>query len=261
MSDMLRIENLILRFGGISAIDGISFDIPEREITALIGPNGAGKTSVFNCITGFYPPTSGRILITENGIATDISGKNPSSIAREGIARTFQNIRLFNEMTALENVMIGMDKSLTSGAFSAIFKTPAFLKEERETVERSFELLRELGLSDSCNIAAKKLPYGARRRLEIARALAAVPRLLLLDEPAAGMNHNETRELDDLILNIRDNRGIAILLIEHDMSLVMRISERVLVMDYGRLIADGTPDQIRHNHEVIEAYLGEDIDA
>ncbi|MBI4975890.1 MAG: ABC transporter ATP-binding protein [Spirochaetes bacterium] len=263
MTDILSVTGLALHFGGIHAVDEVSFTVREKEIAALIGPNGAGKTSVFNCVSGLYQPTHGIISVHRPGDKEPkvITRRTPDAITRSGIARTFQNIRLFGGMTALENVMIGMDGHMRGTIAGAVLGSPHVRREEKAVLEESYRLLVEIGIERYCNEAAKNLPYGAQRRLEIARALAAKPFLLLLDEPAAGMNPQETRELDDLILCIRERHGLAVLLIEHDMNLVMRLSERILVMDYGRIIAEGRPEEIRHNRGVIEAYLGEAADA
>lgn len=259
---VLDIQGLTMDFGGLRAVNALDCRIAEHEIIALIGPNGAGKTTVFNCITGVYRPTGGTIHITPPGRDTmRISGSSPPRITERGLARTFQNIRLFQNMTVLENVMMGRHCRLKSGVPGAVLRTRKTREEEERVIEDSHAVLEELGLARWVNELAKNLPYGAQRRLEIARALATEPFLLLLDEPAAGMNPLETRRLDELILQIRDYRDITILLIEHDMSLVMRLSERILVMDYGKLIAEGEPDRIKRDPVVIKAYLGEDADA
>lgn len=250
-------------FGGLRALDDLDLDVNCGEIVALIGPNGAGKTTFFNCITGIYPPTEGDILITPPGKKKSqrINGVKPNKVTEKGLARTFQNIRLFPNMTVLENVMIGHHCRMHTGILGAIFKGRSTIKEEEEVVENSYLILEKIGLSHFVNEFAKNLPYGAQRRLEIARAMATDPFLILLDEPAAGMNPHETEELDELIKRIRDNEGISILLIEHDMKLVMSLSDRIFVVDYGRKIAQGTPEEIKNNKVVIKAYLGEDIDA
>lgn len=244
-------------------MDHLDLDISEGQIVALIGPNGAGKTTFFNCITGIYPPTKGDIVIRsrQRDKTERINGLKPNHVTEKGMARTFQNIRLFPDMTVLENVMIGRHCRTFSGVAGAIFRGKGTLREERKIVADSCTILGKMGLSDAVNELAKNLPYGAQRRLEIARAMATEPFLLLLDEPAAGMNPLETNELDDLIVAIRDKEGISILLIEHDMKLVMSLSDRIFVMDYGKKIAQGTPAEIRSNPAVIKAYLGEDIDA
>jgi branched-chain amino acid transport system ATP-binding protein len=234
----------------------------KGEIIALIGPNGAGKTTFFNCVTGVYNPVKGDIAIhPPQGERESIKGLKPSRITEKGLARTFQNIRLFPNMTVLENVMIGRHTQLKSGVLGAIFRPPATQAEEKQVLEDSYSILKKLNLGHHVNDLARNLPYGAQRRLEIARALATEPFLLLLDEPAAGMNPQETRTLEELIRRIRDTENISIFLIEHDMSLVMSLSERIYVMDYGKLIATGTPREVKNNPEVIKAYLGEEVSA
>lgn len=246
-------------FGGLRAIDGVSLHINRGEIAALIGPNGAGKTTIFNCITGVYKPTEGSISIRlqDEDRMEEINGLKPHIINRKGLARTFQNIRLFGNMSVLENVMIGRHNSLTAGIFKAIIRDKATREEEQRVIEESYDILAKLNLHTFVNEMARNLPYGAQRRLEIARALATDPFLLLLDEPVAGMNPHETKELEETINIIRDQEKVTILLIEHDMSLVMNVSERIYVLDYGRLIAEGTPLEIKSNPDVIKAYLGE----
>ncbi len=262
MENLLEVNKLTMDFGGLRALDSFDVSISAGEIVALIGPNGAGKTTFFNCITGMYEPTKGDIYINPPGKKrTRINTLKPNRITEKGMARTFQNIRLFPTMTVLENVMIGRHCRTSSGILGAVFRSPSTIKEEKDVVEFSYGILRKLGLSDCTNDLAKNLSYGAQRRLEIARALATEPFLLLLDEPAAGLNIQETRELDSLIKKIRDEENISILLIEHDMKLVMSISDRIAVMDYGKKIAQGRPDEIRNNPVVIKAYLGEEINA
>jgi branched-chain amino acid transport system ATP-binding protein len=266
METILEVNNLTMDFGGLRALDQLNIDIRMGEIVALIGPNGAGKTTFFNCITGIYAPTHGDILISSPRAAGDnkrerIMGFKPNQVTEKGMARTFQNIRLFPNMTVLENVMIGRHCRTRSGVAGAIFRNRAMIREEQAVVDDSYQILEKIGLARYVNDQAKNLPYGAQRRLEIARALATEPFLILLDEPAAGMNPQETLELDDLITRIRDEEGVSILLIEHDMKLVMSLSDRIFVMDYGKKIAQGTPEEIRNNPVVIKAYLGEDIDA
>jgi branched-chain amino acid transport system ATP-binding protein len=253
---VLDIVSLTMSFGGLKAVDSVDLDVREGEIVALIGPNGAGKTTFFNCITGIYPPDSGDInLIPPGRKAERVNGLKPNKITSRGMARTFQNIRLFQNMTALENIMVGRHCRTHAGVLGAMFKGPRTRKEEREIVASSYTLLHNVGLGEFVNEHAKNLPYGAQRRLEIARALATDPFLLLLDEPAAGMNPLETEKLMELIETIRKS-GVSILLIEHDMKLIMKISDRILVLDHGLKIAEGNPEEIRNNQKVIEAYLG-----
>lgn len=249
-------------FGGLRALGSLSLEVCEGEIVALIGPNGAGKTTFFNCITGIYPPTTGDMLIMPPGKKEKrLNGLKPNRVTECGLARTFQNIRLFPNMTVLENVMVGRHCRMSAGIAGAIFRGPSTRKEEKEVVRDSYLILEKIGLTDFVNEFAMNLPYGAQRRLEIARAMATDPFLLLLDEPAAGMNPHETQELDELILWIRENENISILLIEHDMKLVMSLSDSIFVVDYGKKIAQGTPEEIQNNPAVIKAYLGEEIDA
>jgi branched-chain amino acid transport system ATP-binding protein len=258
MDPLLTVNGLTMDFGGIRALDRLDLRVHPGEIVALIGPNGAGKTTFFNCLTGIYPPTGGELLLTPPGQAPQrLNGLKPNQVTAQGLARTFQNIRLFPNMTVLENVMIGRHCRTRATVFGAIFRPPAVRREESATVGISLALLERIGLADQADEFAKHLPYGAQRRLEIARALATEPLLLLLDEPAAGMNPQETLELNELIRSIR-NDGTAVLLIEHDMKLVMRLSDHIFVLDYGRKIAEGTPEGVRHNPAVIRAYLGEE---
>lgn len=259
---VLEVNGLSMVFGGLRAVDNVSINIKKGEIVALIGPNGAGKTTFFNCVTGVYIPTQGEVKInTADGNSAILNGLKPNVINEKGLARTFQNIRLFSNMSVLENVMIGRHQSLKSGILSSVLRTKKNRIEESKVIEDSYEILKKIGLEMYVNELACNLPYGAQRRLEIARAMATNPFLLLLDEPAAGMNPQETNDLVDLIQRLRKDEEITILLIEHDMSLVMSLSERIYVVDYGRMIAEGTPQEIKNNKEVIKAYLGEDIDA
>lgn len=260
MKHILDVNNMSMVFGGLRAVDKVNLHIDKGEIVALIGPNGAGKTTFFNCITGVYTPTEGDILIKRpdsDEKTKKINGLKPNVINNHGLARTFQNIRLFSSMTVLENVMIGRHHSLKSSILGSIFRVKATKEEEQLLIHESYELLKKIGLEKYVNEQAQNLPYGAQRRLEIARAMATDPFLLLLDEPAAGMNPQETNELVDTINFIRDEENITVLLIEHDMSLVMTLSERIYVVDYGKLIAEGNPEGIKSNPDVIKAYLGE----
>ncbi|GAB1483456.1 ABC transporter ATP-binding protein [Treponema sp.] len=255
---ILEIDKLSMVFGGLRAIDRVSMHIREGEIAALIGPNGAGKTTIFNCITGVYKPTEGTVTIENRKSQRErIDQLKPHQINQRGLARTFQNIRLFSNMSVLENVMIGRHNSLKAGIFRAILRDKQTREEEQRLLEESYIILKKMRLEQFVNETAKNLPYGAQRRLEIARALATDPFLLLLDEPVAGMNPQETKELEETINMIRREEKVTILLIEHDMSLVMNVSERIYVLDYGSLIAEGTPLEIKSNREVIKAYLGE----
>ncbi len=261
MKPILEVNNLTMRFGGLKAIDSLDLKIYKGEIVALIGPNGAGKTTFFNCITGIYKPTEGDVIIYPDSTDTSksrINNLKPNLVTEKGLARTFQNIRLFEGMTVLENVMIGRHCRLETGIIGAMLRTQKVKDEEKRVIKDSLEILKKIGLDQYVNEMANNLPYGAQRRLEIARALATEPFLLLLDEPAAGMNPQETKELVDLILWLRDNENVSILLIEHDMKLVMSLSDKVYVVDYGKKIAEGTPAEIRENPRVIKAYLGDE---
>lgn len=259
MAPILEVKDLSMVFGGLRAVDKVNIKINQGEIIALIGPNGAGKTTFFNCITGVYTPSEGDIFIQDPNSQSKeiINGLKPNIINRKGLARTFQNIRLFSNMTVLENVMIGRHQNLKAGILGAIFRDKKTKAEEEQVIHDSYEILKKIGLEKFANENANNLPYGAQRRLEIARAMATDPFLLLLDEPAAGMNPQETKDLVDTINYIRDEEKITILLIEHDMHLVMTLSERIYVVDYGKLIAEGSPTDIKNNPDVIKAYLGE----
>lgn len=253
-SALLEVRQLSMRFGGLLAVDGVSFDMRPGQIFAIIGPNGAGKTTVFNCIGGFYRPTSGTVLLD----GQPIHGLPSHRIARQGLVRTFQNLRLFRTMTVVENLLISQHTQLETRLLSGLFKTPKYRRTETEALERAVFWLEKVGLLHLANREAGNLAYGQQRRLEIARCMITHPKLLLLDEPAAGLNPQETRDLDRLINALRSEHQVAVLLIEHDMSLVMGISDDILVMEYGRPIATGTPAEIQRNPRVIKAYLGEE---
>ncbi|HEM5420176.1 ABC transporter ATP-binding protein [Streptococcus suis] len=249
---LLEVKDLTKNFGGLTAVGDVTMELHEGELVGLIGPNGAGKTTLFNLLTGVYEPSEGTISLA----GTILNGKAPSKIASLGLGRTFQNIRLFKNMTVLENVLIGLGNHGKSEVFASFLRFPAFYKNEEALKTKAIELLKIFDLDGDADTLAKNLPYGQQRRLEIVRALATEPKILFLDEPAAGMNPQETAELTQLIRKIKEEFGITIILIEHDMSLVMEVTERIYVLEYGRLIAHGTPEEIRNNKRVIEAYLG-----
>jgi branched-chain amino acid transport system ATP-binding protein len=253
---LLEVKDILVKFGGVTALNNVNLHVNEGEIAALIGPNGAGKTTVFNIVTGYYTPASGQVLLDGESIV----GLRPYKIARKGLGRTFQNIRLFGDMTALENVATAADALNKSGLVGSLLGVPRSRRDEKQSLETAMELLTFIGLDHRAHQMAKNLPYGDQRRLEIARALALNPKVLLLDEPAAGFNPQEKVELGNLIRKIRD-RGFAVLLIEHDMSLVMKISDRISVLDFGQKIAEGKPEEIQNNQRVIDAYLGVAEDA
>jgi len=248
---ILEASNVSKIFGGLVAVNDVSFSVPRKGIVSLIGPNGAGKTTFFNCMTGLYRPSTGRVVL--NG--RDITAKRPDIVTRAGIARTFQNIKLFRTMTSIENVQVGMHSTLRSRLTGMVFHTPFNRREEKASTERARELLGFVGLRQH-NELAMNLSYGDQRRLEIARALASNPQLLLLDEPTAGMNPQESEELRKLMEALRSERGISVLLIEHDMKVVMNVSDRITVLDHGEKIAEGSPQEVRTNPRVVEAYLG-----
>ena len=254
MAELLKVDNVSMVFGGLRAVSNLSMHIDEGELIGLIGPNGAGKTTAFNMITGVYTPTEGKVYF--NGQQS--SGKKSYQVTQMGMARTFQNIRLFSELSVIDNVKIAYNMHVTYNLADAIIRDGKYLSEEEFITQKALDLLKIFHLEEEAHEVAKNLPYGKQRRLEIARALATEPKLLLLDEPAAGMNPQETKELMEMIRWIRKEFNLSILLIEHDMGLVMGVCERIYVLEYGMKIAEGTPEEIKHNTRVIEAYLGEE---
>jgi branched-chain amino acid transport system ATP-binding protein len=250
---LLTAQNVTKIFGGLVAVEDVTFEIPERSIVSIIGPNGAGKTTFFNMLTGLYRPSFGRISFD----GRNITGRRPDLIMKDGVARTFQNIRLFGTMTALENVMVGQHARMRAGLFGSILRVPRVAKEERTVTEKAREMLDYVGIEDRHHDTMSiNLSYGDQRRLEIARALSSEPKLLLLDEPTAGMNPQESASLTEFMHRLRDEKGLTILLIEHDMQVVMGVSEYITVLDHGQKIAEGTPEEVRENPRVVEAYLG-----
>ena len=256
---ILSVKKLTKSFGGLTAVSNVNIELEPGELVGLLGPNGAGKTTVFNLLTGVYEPTAGTITLNKDGQKKELQGLKPYTISKAGVARTFQNIRLFKDLSVLDNVRIAMHQNVKYGLLSGVLHLPSYAREEKKLMEQSLELLKIFGLEHKKDEYARNLPYGEQRHLEIVRALATDPCLLLLDEPAAGMNPAETAQLTELIGWIRNKFDLTILLIEHDMSLIMSICERIYVLDYGMVIADGVPDEIKNNKQVIEAYLGEDV--
>jgi branched-chain amino acid transport system ATP-binding protein len=250
---MLEVKNLSMRFGGLLAVDQVSVDVKEREIVSIIGPNGAGKTTVFNCLSGFYKPSGGQILFE----GKEIQGKPDYKISRMGMVRTFQHVRLFGNMTVVENLLVAQHRHVNTNLIAGLLKTPDYRRREKQSLERARYWLDRVGLLDVANREAGNLAYGQQRRLEIARCMVTEPKLLMLDEPAAGLNPAETKELDYLIVSLKEDYNVSVLLIEHDMSLVMGISDRINVISQGRPLASGTPEEVRQNDDVIKAYLGE----
>ncbi len=256
---LLKVDHLTKNFGGLSAVSNVNLSLEKNELVGLIGPNGAGKTTLFNLLTGVYEPSKGEIRLEKDGKSELLNKLAPYKIATLGLSRTFQNIRLFKELTVMDNVLIAMNAKNKEGFLSSIFRLPSFYKQEEKMESKARQLLELFDLADKTETLASNLPYGEQRRLEIVRALATDPQILFLDEPAAGMNPQETAELTKLIRKIQEEFHITILLIEHDMSLVMEVCERIYVLEYGQIIAEGLPEEIRSNQRVIEAYLGGDL--
>jgi len=250
---MLKIQNLAMRFGGLLAVDGVSLDVQEREIHSIIGPNGAGKTTVFNCMSGFYKPSGGKIIFQ----GKEIQGKPDYKISRMGMVRTFQHVRLFTQMSVVENLLVAQHRHLNTNLLAGLVKTPDYRERERKSLDRAAYWLERIGMLDKANVDAGNLSYGQQRRLEIARCMVTKPQLLMLDEPAAGLNPAETLELNQLIVSLKEDYNVSVVLIEHDMNLVMDISDRITVINQGRPLASGTPQEVRANEDVIKAYLGE----
>ncbi len=250
---LLEVSGLTMRFGGLLAVDGVALKVYPKQIVSMIGPNGAGKTTVFNCLTGFYKPSDGKILFK----GEEIQGLPGFKVARKGMIRTFQHVRLFKEMTVVENLLVAQHQSMNTNMLSGLFKTPGYRRSEKEAMERAAYWLERVDLLEFANRTASTLAYGQQRRLEIARCMVTQPTLLMLDEPAAGLNPRETEDLKELIAELRNEHGLTVLLIEHDMKLVMSISDHIVVINQGRPLAEGTPEQVRLNPDVIKAYLGE----
>ncbi len=250
---MLEVQDLSMRFGGLLAVDGVSLDVQNHEIVSVIGPNGAGKTTVFNCLSGFYKPTGGKILFE----GKEVQGKPDYKISRLGMVRTFQHVRLFGQMSVVENLLVAQHRHLNTNLLSGLLKTPDYRSREKRSLDKAAYWLERVGLLELANRAAGNLAYGQQRRLEIARCMVTEPKLLMLDEPAAGLNPAETNDLNQLIMSLKEDYNVSVLLIEHDMSLVMDISDRITVINQGRPLASGTPDDVRQNDDVIKAYLGE----
>ena len=251
---LLDVNDLTMRFGGLVAVNGVSLEVKDKQIVSIIGPNGAGKTTVFNCLSGFYIPTEGSVKLRGEQIA----GLKDFQISRKGLVRTFQHVRLFSKMTVIENMLVAQHRHLNTNLLSGLFKTPGYRRKESEAMDRAAHWLEEVGLLEFANREAGNLSYGQQRRLEIARCMVTQPELLMLDEPAAGLNPNETKELDELIIKLRDDHEISVLLIEHDMGLVMGISDHIYVIAQGTPLANGLPDEVKNNPDVIKAYLGEE---